>query len=98
MRCNGAARFDPPRNRGTASERVAFQRQRIVNIGASSNAWTKRSRTVLELRYRKTSSSGNECCVPSEMTIESPGAAAWGSKLKEGQKRFRRESPHAQLI
>src|SRR5437763_80048 len=33
--------------RGTASERVAFQRQRMVNIGASSNACTNTSRTVL---------------------------------------------------
>jgi hypothetical protein len=32
MRCSGAAIFAP--QRGTASERVAFQRQRMVNIGA----------------------------------------------------------------
>src|SRR5215471_4583105 len=98
MRCSGAAIFAPPRNRGTARERVAFQRQRIVNIGASSSAWTKRSRTVLELRYRKTSSSGNECCVPSEITIASSVAAAWSSKLNERQKRFRSAKPQARLI
>src|SRR6188472_1793362 len=98
MRCSGAAIFAPPRKRGTASERVAFQRQRIVNIGASSNAWTKRSRTILELRYRKTSSSGNECWVPSEITIASSVAAACSSKLNERQKRFRNAKPHARLI
>ena len=33
-----------------ASERAAFQRQRIVNIGASSSAWTSTSRALLLLR------------------------------------------------
>src|SRR6184192_360125 len=97
MRCSGAAIFAPPRNRGTASERVAFQRQRIVNIGASSKAWTRRLRTVLEFRYRNTSSSGNECCVPSESTIASSVAALCNSKLNERQNRFRNASPQAQF-
>src|SRR5262245_44791811 len=66
-------------------------------MGASSNACTSRSRTVLEFRYRNTSSSGNECCVPSEITIESSVAAAWSSKLKDRQKRFRNASPQARL-
>src|ERR1700693_2148874 len=98
IRGNGAASFDPPRKRGTASERVAYQRQRIVNIGASSSACTSKSRTVLEFKYRKTSSSGNECCVPSEITIESSVAAACSSKLKDRQKRFRSARPQALLI
>src|SRR6266480_3893073 len=98
MRCNGAASFEPPRKRGTASERVAFHRQRIVNIGASSSACTSKSRTVLELRYRNTSSSGNECCVPSEIIIASSVAAACSSKLNERQKRFRNAKPQARLI
>src|SRR5262245_37732178 len=67
-------------------------------MGASSNACTSRSRTVLEFRYRNTSSSGNECCVPSEITIASSVAAACSSKLNERQKRFRSAKPHARLI
>src|SRR6185436_8120298 len=54
--------------------------------------------TVLEFKYRKTSSSGNECCVPSEITIASSVAAACSSKLNERQKRFRRANPQARLI
>src|ERR1043166_935764 len=57
-----------------------------------------RSRTVLEFRYRKTSSRGNECCVPSEITIASSVAAACSSKLNERQKRFRSAKPQARLI
>src|SRR5215813_12816333 len=98
IRCNGAAIFAPPRKRGTAKERVAFQRHRIVNIGASNKACTSKSRTVLEFRYRNTSSSGNECCVPSEITIASSVAAACSSKLNERQKRFRNAKPQARLI
>src|SRR5262245_36284709 len=67
-------------------------------MGASSNACTSRSRTVLEFRYRNTSSSGNECCVPSEITIASSVAAACSSKLNERQKRFRNAKPQARLI
>ena len=38
MRCSGAGVFLPARMRCTASEMVAFQRQRVVNSGASSSA------------------------------------------------------------
>src|SRR5439155_19094464 len=62
------------------------------------SACTSKSRTVLELRYRKTSSSGKECCVPSEITIASSVAAACSSKLNERQKRFRNARPQARLI
>ena len=50
MRCNCAGIFLPPRRRKTASERVTFQRQRMFHIGASSSAWHKSWRTVLEFR------------------------------------------------
>ena len=36
----------PLRNRGMASETLAFHRQRTSNIGASSSAWVRTSRTV----------------------------------------------------
>src|SRR5262249_16071619 len=41
---------------------------------------------------------GNECCVPSEITIASSVAAACNSKLNERQKRFRSAKPQARLI
>ena len=50
MRCSGAGTFLPPRKRGSASDVPAFQRQRAANIGASSSAWTRTSRTVFECR------------------------------------------------
>ena len=40
----------PPRLRGTASEIVAFQRQRVWKTGASRNAWTSTSRVVAGCR------------------------------------------------
>ena len=45
MRCSCGGTFEPPRLRGTASEIVVFQRQRVANTGASRNAWTRISRT-----------------------------------------------------
>ena len=44
---SGAGTLRPPRCLGKASDRVAFQRQRMGNIGASSSACTSTSRTVL---------------------------------------------------
>ena len=38
--------FLPPRKRGSASAIEASQRQRVVNIGAASSAWTRISRAV----------------------------------------------------
>src|ERR1051326_7277301 len=46
----GGGILRPPRWRGRANAREAFQRQRMGNIGASSSAWTSRSRTVWLLR------------------------------------------------
>ena len=50
MRASGAGSFFPPRKRGKASATPATQRQRVMNIGASSNAWTNKSRTVAGCR------------------------------------------------
>ena len=46
MRCSCGGTLRPPRLRGTASEMVVFQRQRVWNTGASSNACTSTSRAV----------------------------------------------------
>ena len=40
------ATLRPPRARGTASEMVVFHRHRVLNTGASRNAWTSTSRVV----------------------------------------------------
>ena len=48
LNCGGT--FLPPRLRGTASEMVVFQRQRVWNTGASSNACTRTSRVVAGCR------------------------------------------------
>ena len=45
MRGSGGGTFLPPRKRGSASATPATQRQRVMNIGASSSAWTSTSRT-----------------------------------------------------
>ena len=42
--------FLPRLNRSTASARLAFQRQRLVNIGAASEAWVRSRSTVAGLR------------------------------------------------
>ena len=46
--CGGTLR--PPRKRGSASETAATQRQRVMNIGASSIAWISTGRTLAECR------------------------------------------------
>ena len=46
IRCSGGGTFEPFRLRGTASEMVAFQRQRVAKSGASRTAWTSVSRSV----------------------------------------------------
>ena len=50
IRCSCGGTFLPPRLRGTASEIVVFQRQRVWNTGASSNACTSTSRAVAGCR------------------------------------------------
>ena len=52
------------RARRMASEMLAFQRQRAVNIGESSMAWISVSSTVLLLRKRATLSSSKLCVSP----------------------------------
>ena len=46
--CGGTLR--PPRKRGSASDTPATQRQRVMNIGASSMAWISTPRTLAECR------------------------------------------------
>ena len=50
IRCSGVGTFLPPRARSTASARVAFQRHREPNMGASSIACTSRCSAVSGLR------------------------------------------------
>ena len=45
MRCSCGGTLLPPLKRSSASAIEAFQRQRVMNMGASSSAWTSRSRT-----------------------------------------------------
>ena len=50
IRCSCGGTLPPLRQRGIAKARVAFQRQRILNIGAFSKACVSTSQTDLELR------------------------------------------------
>ena len=50
MRASCGGTFLPPRKRGSASATPATQRQRVMNIGASSIAWISSGRTVAECR------------------------------------------------
>ncbi len=94
----GSGTFLPPRNRTSASERPASQRQRTPNIGAARAACSSTSRAVAGCRNRNTSASGKLCCSASEMLMPSSVAAACSSKLKERQKRLRSARPQALLI
>ena len=49
-RWNGGGTLRPAFMRRTASAAVAFQRQRVPNIGASSSACTSRSRALAAFR------------------------------------------------
>ena len=98
IRWMGGGTLRPPMRRGTASDTFAFQRQRMLKMGASSSACTSTSRAVALARYPGTSSSGKLWVSPSERTMLSSVAAAWSSKLKRRQKRFRRASPNARLM
>src|SRR5258706_11966431 len=98
MRESCGATFLPPRKRGSASDMPVTQRQRVVNIGASSKAWISRGLTVFELRYRDTSASSKLCAVVSDKTILSSVAAACSSKLNLRQNRLRSARPQARLI
>ena len=88
--------------RGSAEWRargVAFQRQRAVNMGASSRAWRQHVFHGVGLSgIRRRVSSGKACCSLSERTMPLSVAAACSSKLKVRQKRLRSASPQARLM
>ena len=88
----------PPELRRMASEMLAFQRQRAVNIGESSIAWISVSSTVLLLRKRATLSSSKLCVSPSDSTMASSVAAACSSKLNVRQNFLRSARPKARLM
>ncbi len=81
-----------------ASEMLAFQRQRAVNMGESSMAWISVSSTVLLLRKRATLASSKLCVSPSDSTMASSVAAACSSKLKVRQNFLRSDRPKARLM
>ena len=76
MRCSGKGTRLPPRERSTASERLAFQRQRAVKSGEPRKAWASTSSIVLAERKRRIDSSGKVWGLPSESTMASSFAAA----------------------
>ena len=80
-----------------ASEMLAFQRQRAVNMGESSMAWISVSSTVLLLRKRATLASSKLCVSPSDSTMASSVAAACSSKLNVRQNFLRSARPKARL-
>ena len=77
---------------------VAFHRQWVPNIGASSSAWTRMSSTVSGWRNRKTVSSGKRVLrARARAAIASSVAAAWSSKLNWRQNRLRSARPQARF-
>ena len=98
IRCNCGATFLPDEKRGNASAVTAFQRNRVGNSGASSNACTRMSRAVFECRKPATSTSGKLWLVDSDSTMAFSVAAACSSKLKLRQKRLRKARPQALLM
>ena len=81
-----------------ASARETAQRQRAPKSGTPRTAWVSTCSRFSGFRNEKTDASGKECRSVSEMTMPSSVAAAWSSRLKERQKRFRSASPQARLI
>jgi len=63
----GATRL-PPRWRSRVSERIAFQRQRVSNIGACSAACISSSSTSSGRNIWNTVSRGKLCCAPRDST------------------------------
>ena len=53
MRASCGGTFLPPRKRGSARATPATQRQRVMNIGASSIAWISTCRTLAELQVAR---------------------------------------------
>ncbi len=87
----------PPLKRVNASARVAFQRQRLVNIGEAKAAWVKFSSTIAGLSMANTSDNGNECRSTREIQMPSSVAAACNSRSKLTQNRLRSAKPQARL-
>ena len=98
MRWMGGGTLRPGAQRGTASDTLAFQRQRMGKMGESSRAWVSTSRAVRLCRYAATSSRSKLCVSPSDSTMASSVAAACNSKLNRRQNRLRRAKPQARLI
>src|SRR6266542_3503046 len=110
MRCSGAAIFAPPRNRGTASERVAFQRQKIANrfgIQITKNLFERKRMLCTERNYNRVVCGR---CLQFEIERaaktfsqrEAPGAidpiAEWRVKNKLHPARFIEEALHHQSL
>ncbi len=94
MRWMGGGTLRPPRKRGMASARDAFQRQRAVNMGASSMACVRTCSTVCGFRNSNTNSSGKACCSVSEMLMPLSVAAACSSKVERPAEALaQRQSP-----
>ena len=89
--------FFPARERSTANDRVAFQRQRTPHMGARSAACVSISSTVPGARKSNTDSSGKLFCGPSDRRMPSSVAAACSSKSKVRQNRLRSARPKARF-
>ena len=90
----------PPAAEAQERERaVAFQRQRVANIGASSSAWTSSGAYRLRAADTERRPRARSCgWSTSDRTIASSVAAACSSKLNLRQNRLRSASPHARLM
>ena len=97
IRWMGSGVRRPPRNRSTPSERLRFHRHREANIGDTSTACDSTVGAVVERSSLAASPTGKLCWGPRESTTASSEAAAWSSKSKVAQKRFRRARPKARL-
>ena len=97
IRWIGGGTFPPPRRRGTASARETAWRQRISKSGAPSTAWVRVCVSVSGFRKRKTEASSKEWRSVSDRFTPSSVAAAWSSRSKERQNRFRSARPQARL-
>ena len=98
MRWIGGGTRRPPWKRSSASARIAFQRQRVSNIGACTAACVSSSSTSSARTIWNTVSSGKLCCAPSDSTMPSSVAAACSSKSNARQKRLRSAVPQARLM
>ena len=98
MRWIATGTFLPPLRLGSAKERVAFQRQRLVNMGDWSADWSMSFLREARRAKPKIDSIGKLCWDESESTMPSSVAAAWSSKSNVRQNRFLSVCPHARLM